>query len=320
MSAYAEDPDPVYGNGDAAKKDPSSVVGTIPQIDLKFDYKVSALLPKVPASLPTYLVQRVDPTSVDPSRDPVAQAFHFEAKARGTDKSEDGASSMMLIDADHRSLEYFSSGAVFYMEQELFSERADDILAAQKLDRDSAAKRYAEQANELLTRHGLARKGMYLKDVSFTEVKSMGYQDRVETVKTVGAAAHYGYNIGKIPAWGPGAKTTVYFGPNGISGFYDALPDLVPAKEVGIRSATSALQSYMEQETPRTLYRLHTGAVHLVDIEQVELVYYVDAGNRNQHEVAPYYLIQGTFYALDVSSEKGGENQAEFVWLEPASS
>ena len=318
MAAYAEDTDAIYGDGDGTTKDPAQVKGTVPQIDLEVSYKVIAKLPEVPAALPTYLVKPVDPTAIDPRREPVAQAFGFEPKSRDTDRADDGALSMMLTDSDQRSIEYFSSGAVFYMERQLFSEHADDLLAGQKLERDSATRLYASQAGEFLKGHGLARGGMYLKDVSFVEVKSMERGGKLENVKTVAAAAHFGHRLDGFPAWGPGAKTTVYFGPNGISGLYDALPDLARGDMVEVRPAEKALADYIASKSPQTLYRLHTGAVNQVVIQQVELVYYVDAGNRNQQVVSPYYLIQGTFYGLDVSSEKGGENQAEFVWMEPA--
>ncbi|NEX20191.1 hypothetical protein G3480_07675 [Thiorhodococcus mannitoliphagus] len=322
-AAQAEDPDPVSGHGDWVKKDPSTIPGSIPKVDIQAEYQVLAKLPKVPASLLQFEIQRVDPTRIDPSREPIARAIGFEGKRSGVDKAEDGALSMLLTDPEGRSIEYFSSGAVFFMAEELFSEQGEDLFSRRKWDRDQAAKWYSDQASAFLESAGLARQGMRLKDVSFTEVEWKDIKAATEQVATVGAAAHFGYSIDGIPAWGPGAKTSVYFDAEGISGVYDALPDLKPAKEVAILPPEAAVEAYMKSATPRSLYRLNTGAVEQVLIESVELVYYVDAGNRNQRVVSPHYLIRGSFLGKDLSTPEHAKDQAtelrsDFVWMEPA--
>ncbi|NEV63658.1 hypothetical protein [Thiorhodococcus minor] len=320
-AAYAEDPDPVTGNGDWIGKDQSTIPDSIPKIDIQAKYRVAAELPKVPTSLLQFEIRMIDPGRVDPSRDPIARAVDFDGKRSGLDKAEDGSSSLLLTDPDGRTIEYFSSGAVFYMEQELFSEQDDDIFSRGKWERDQAADWYADKAAAFLDSAGLRRRGMAPKDVSFMEVQSMGRKDAEAETRTLGAAAHFGYSIDGIPAWGPGAKTTVYFDGEGISGVYDALPNLEPAKEVAILPPEAALEAYMKSERPRSLYRLHTGAVEEVLIESVELVYYLGQSNRHQQIVSPHYLIRGSFLGKDVSgsAEKAEDAlKSDFIWLEPA--
>ncbi len=301
FAAQANDPDAAIGQGDAYTKDPGAAF--VNEIKLDVEYQIQARLPKVPASLPGYQVIGVDPHAIQPDKEAVGRAFNFQPEKRTADKKADGSSSVMYTDAEQRSLEYFNSGAVFYMVEDLIPEHAEDLLASQKLDPASGKKLYAEAAANFLKTHGLDSAGMKFKDVSFAQAKSMHYKDKYETVKTVAAAAHYGHWINGIEAWGPGAKTTLYFDGQGVNGYYGAMPDLKPVKEVGLVSPEEALKSYMNNRTPRSLYRLETGAIDTVVVEEVSLIYYVGPGNGNQQEVLPYYLLRGHFQGPDLRAE-----------------
>lgn len=315
QSFAAEDHDDYRFDGEEPKKE---VPKDIPNIKVNPDFKVLAELPQVPSLLPVYHVKGIDPTSIDPRKNHIAQVFDFDAEDMGVDKNADGVVSVMFTDAKRRSLEFFSSGAAFFMNEELFSERSPDMLRSNKLSQKSAKESYKEKSWEFLTKNELVNPGMVFKDVSFSKVQQYSIKDQKETSKVIGAAAHYGYELEGIPAWGPGAKTTVYFGPEGISGFYNAIPSLETAGESKTIKPERMLEQYISSGKPQTLLRVHSGVVEQVVIESVELVYYVDAGNKPQERVTPHYLISGLFYGSDLASRDKGLIETEFKWLASA--
>ena len=312
--ASAEDQDDTSGGGDEKKEIPIHVE----VINVTPDFKVIADLPQVPDSLPVYGVNAIDPLAINLDKDPIARAFDFKPIEKGIDEREDGSVSIMFTDANHRSLEYFSSGAAFYMEEELFSERSGDILVKQGMSMDDAKRYYTALAHKFIDQYGLYSRGMKFKDVSFAQLKSVSVKSQEEHVEVIGAAAHFSYEIEGIPAWGPGAKTTVYYGPQGISGFYDAMPAIDAIDKAKTIHPEAAIGDYIEQGKAQTILRLHSGIVEAVIIDSMELIYYVDAGNKNQEVVAPQYLISGTFIGQDIADREKGTIETEFQWMMPA--
>lgn len=316
VNSYADDPDVFNADGSVAeaRKPPTDV----PVVDIKPDFKVIADLPVVPGDLPVYRVIPVDPQKINPSRDALGRIFEFKPEKSGSDKAGDGTVSVMYTDGQNRSLEYFSSGAVFYMEEQLFDERADDYLKKLGADRNGAKKQLSREAMGFMKQNGLMQDNMKFNGVSFMDVSAISVKSRRESNKVVGAAAHFGYELNGIAAWGPGAKTTLYYGENGITGYYDAMPAMKAEGQAKTVDPEIALKQYVEAGKAQTLYRLYSGAVEQVVIEKIELVYYVDAGNRTQKTVEPHYLISGTFYGQDLSGNGAGSTENRFVWLQNA--
>jgi hypothetical protein len=300
-------------------KDPLELRYRVPEIELRVRYDIQAKLPKAPASLPTYRPVPVDPAAVKLSRDPVAQAFDFDPVDSRADKSDDGASSVLYTDQQGRSIEYFSSGAVFYQLPTLFAEDGADVLKG--MDTKSAEHYYGEQADELIRKHALLGGQWARKGVSFMRVQAAEYAGRdakgAVRTHTPGAAVHYGLSIDGVPAWGPGAKTTVYFADGQVSGYFNALGALQAGKSVDLLSAQSALENYTANKTPKNRLRSYSGEISQAVVEDVQLVYYVGPANSTQGSIAPHYLISGHFVGKDTLGD-GSELRTEFQWLEPA--
>jgi hypothetical protein len=232
----------------------------------------------------------------------------------------------MHTDQNGRSVEFFRTGAIFFMKEELFSEQAPDMLVSMGLDPGAAPEFFEQEGTAFLNEIGLNREGMLPKGVSYMQVKSVQEGGSQEASKIVGAAAHFQYEIDGVPAWGPGAKTTVYFGENGPTGMYDAMRDFEPIGEVELFSPQAVLSEYINADKPQTLFRLHTGVVDETVIEEVKVTYYVGPGNADQAMLEPYYLITGTMYGWnpgpDPQNPREGATNADpapFVWLERAS-
>ncbi|MED5198426.1 MAG: hypothetical protein VYB51_01365, partial [Gemmatimonadota bacterium] len=297
-----------------------------PKIDVLPTFSVSAKMPDVPATLMSLKVIPHDPMKGSSVQTQLVNHLSFEARTMGVDEDRAGTAAVMYTDAEGRSMEIFRSGALFYMEEELFSEKASDLLGSLRLDRDSAKKHFSAKAGDFLGEIGAAQRGHFLKDVSFAEVKTMQRDSQSdEEVKVVAAAVQYGLEIGGVPAWGPGAKTTAYFDTEGITGFYDATRKFEAGEEVKLLSPAEAVSSYIKGDVPRSILRQHTGVVDNAVIEDVSLVYYMDAGNRDQEIIDPHFLIQGTMYGgnpgPDSADPRKGSKNAEpapFMWLERA--
>lgn len=317
-SAYtgaAEDSDVYKNGGNEVKKEAPK---DIPNIKVNPDFKVLAEMPQVPSILPIYKVEGIDPTAIDLPNNHLSQVFDFNAEDKGVDKNTDGVMSVMFTDTNKRSLEFFSSGAAFFMNEELFSEHSSDLLRENHLSQESAKEMYKELSWEFLNKNDLVNSGMVFNNVSFMNIQQFSIKDNKESSKVVGAAAHYSYELSGVPAWGPGAKTTVYFGPEGITGFYNAIPKLDVVGEGKTLHPKKVVDKYISAGQAQTLLRLHSGVVEQVIIESVELVYYVDAGNKAQEVVTPHYLISGMFYGNDISSSEKGMIETEFQWLTSA--
>ncbi len=307
------------------KKDLDLIPGTIPQIVSKTIFSVPAKIPVVPSEVPVFEVIPHDPMKPAEFQLALQAQLGFEGVEMGVDKDAQGIAAVMHTDRAGRSVEAFRSGALFYMEEELFSERAPDMLGTLGMSQNEAFDYFASQGQDFLKSIGLQRNQMFLKDVSFMQVKSMQDRQGEEQGKVVGAAAHFGYEIGGIPAWGPGAKTTVYFGEKGVTGLYDAMRSLEPVGQVTLYRPEQAIADYIGGETPRSLLRLHTGVVEQAVVEDISLVYYMEPGNENQSMVEPHYIIQGTMYGYnpgpDPMNPREGATDAPpapFFWLQDA--
>jgi hypothetical protein len=317
--------DPDSPSGNELPKDQSAVASSIPKIDNHIVFQIAAEMPQVPAQLPYHKTKTIEPTQAGGRAGTLRQAFDFTGELVGVETDDRGPKSAMHMDASKNSLEVFRSGAVFYSEEELISEHGDDLFELLGMSPAQAEDEFAGRAELFLAQIDLERKGLQQKGVSFAHLAQSNGPEQEEVVKTLGAAVHYGLEIDGIPAWGPGAKTTVYFGQKGISGYYDAMRDFEPEATIELRSPGRVVSDYIEVDRPQTLLRSHSGVVEQAVIEEVALVYFMDAGNKDQDYISPHYLIEGTFYGWnpgpDPQAPREGSTTAEpvpFTWLEPA--
>jgi hypothetical protein len=277
-------------------------------------------MPKVPGNVNVHKsipVNVLDSASI--ANNNVAKAFSFTESERGpVFQSSAAAESVMTMDAKGRSIEYFSSGAVVYMEGDIFSEKAPDLLASSGLRTKDAKATFSREAMKFLTTNNLAKNTTYLREVSFATLQEYDVASRkVVDRKVVGAAVHYGYTIDGIKAYGPGAKVSVLFGSDKrIIGYFDTLRQHKPAHSVALIDPQEAVDRYISYGEPKTLLRAGGGVVKKVHIESVELVYYLDAASKKQDEIRPHYLFRGRFVCENPDDSE--LLPVQFEWIEDA--
>jgi hypothetical protein len=284
------------------------------------NYKVSAKMPKVPANAnvhKTIPVNVLDSASI--ANNNISKAFRFtESERSPVFQSSAAAQSVMTMDAKGRSIEYFTTGAVVYMEGDIFSEKAPDLLASNRLSTKDAKATFSREAMKFLTTNNLAKNTTYLREVSFATLQEYDVTSRkVVDRKVVGAAVHYGYTIDGIKAYGPGAKVSVLFDSDKrIIGYIDTLRQHKPTHSVALIDPQEAVDRYINYGEPKTLLRAGGGIVKEVLIDSVELVYYLDAVSKKQDEIRPHYLIRGRFVC---ENPDGNElRSVKFEWKEDA--
>lgn len=138
------------------------------------EYTVNVDIPDIPESLNIYKAQQLlNETLPDTPSDNIAKAFDFVGAKKRTNKKNGYVKSTMYVDQNNRSIEYFSSGAVFYINEELFSEKGDDLLISQGIPSKSAAKQtFATQAKKFIDDKGLSKANRYLRDVTFATAET----------------------------------------------------------------------------------------------------------------------------------------------------
>jgi hypothetical protein len=279
-------------------------------------YSIEAEMPEVPESLQVFATAHYDPESCVETSD-LNEVLGIVESRRVHRDNGPGASSVIILDAANQSIEYFSSGGVLSVNGDLFSESNPDLVAGLGMDESTAQQYLGERASELVSTYGLARDGLSLERVSFATVEIVDATTHETVEKRVtGATAHFGLQINGIPAWGPGAKVNVFFGPGGrVDGFFDAIRDLTPSGQAEIVDPSVALERYVAYGTPKTTLRTGISRVDEIVIEGIELVYHLEAANVRQDEVRPKYLITGHFVGIDAKEEPV---EVPFRWLEPA--
>lgn len=291
----------------------------------KVEYQVEADLSTESISLPIYRANIVDINRND-KNDKIADIFRFDAEKEDFNKNSYGVSSRMITDKDGRTIEYFDSGAIFFSKENLVPEKSEDILSLNGLDKESAKKIYQEMATNFLGEHGLLREGSQFANVSYATVQRIEQQDvndlkkgiqPDQKAKVVAIAVHFTQNIKEIPTWGAGSHTTVYFDESGISGYFDQIREFsqVEKSNKELISSAEAVERYISNESPKNLLRTAPIKIEKVTIKNVKLVYHLDAVNKPQEEIKPYYLITGVF---EGENFEGDLQEAKFEWLESA--
>jgi hypothetical protein len=313
---FAQDDSDIY-NADG-RTELKQTPRNIPVIQVKPDFVLTAKLPIVPEKLAVFTVVKVNPTTIDLATNPVARAFGFKSVTKKQYINSKKSLSVLHTGGANSTLELFDSGAVFFKNSTLLDETSPDLLASLQLDRTTAQKYFAEKAKSFLAENKLGSSSLALRNVTFGDLTAYSTKNRTQTSKVIAATANFRRALNGVPTWGPGSATRVYFDTKGVSGFYNASPNLTPGEVLPVVKPEAAVEKYIAAGAPSTLLRLHSGSVYKVDIKKVELVYFVDASNSAQKTVAPQYLISGMFYGRDVSSGEKTDLANEFSWLLPA--
>jgi hypothetical protein len=292
------------------------------------DYIVLAQMPDVPDQVNLHRGIKVNiRDTAYISGHSVNKAFAFkesqsskDLRARGMiySSGEDSAESLISADGNGRSIEYFDSGAVKYMEEDIFSEKQPDLLASQNLKAAAAKSVFAEAATSFIKANNLYNNAIFLKNVSFAKLEEYDVASRqVVGSKIVGAMVHFGYKIDGIKAYGPGSEVKVIFGDgNSVVGYIDAIRGHEAVGNVSLKDPQDAVEDYIQYGEPKTLLRSGAGIVKKVLIDTVELVYYLKPVSVQQDEIRPHYLISGLFTCVDPTSNE--KHDVEFEWLEDA--
>ncbi len=315
FSENFSDADELKSTGEFNKrKNMDDLKASIPDIKLNIDYEVNAEMPEYISNLPVYGASNVNLNKLN--TDKMASIFEFDLSNYKHQKKDDQIVSTMFTDKQQRSLEYFRSGAIFFSKSSLIPEDVGDLLEAKRFDKKSARLFYQEKASDFLKKNALYRDNMYFKDISFATLKTQNREQKTESSKIIAIAVNFGTTLEGVKTWGAGSKVTLYFNEKGMTGYYSALRNLEPIKEIKLIEPKQAVEKYTSYKSPKTLFRSATGIVRQVVIDQVELVYPLKSGNEDQKEITPHYLISGKFIGEDANNGKTIES--DFSWLESA--
>ena len=270
--------------------------------------------------LKSYKVKEVNIAKIDSSK--LENIFDFNIAKRNVRMKHDGSSELMLWDSDNRSIQYFSSGAIFFQNETTIPDMAQDLLKYHKLDKSSGKEFYKNKAINFLKKNNLFTKNMKYKQVSYgvvtQEKKNLKTNKITATERVVSVGVEFEYTLNDIPIWGPGAITTVLFDETGVSGYFNRMrnfTDLKDSDKIEFISAKEAVEKYISLDSPRNLLLSYSGKVKEVIIDSVELVYYVKPINRLQKELHPHYLISGRIIG---EGDNGEKVVGELKWVEIA--
>lgn len=286
----------------------------------KIKYTVNVNFSNNTLGLKSYKIKEVNLAKIDSSK--LENIFDFNIDKRGVEINRHGTSELMLMDNNNRSIQYFSSGAIFFQNETTMPDMAQDLLKYNKLDKNSGKEFYKNKAIKFLKKNDLFMKNMHYKQISYgvatQEKKNFKTNEITSTERVVAVGVEFEYTLNDIPIWGPGAITTVLFDETGVSGYFNRMRTFTELKDSDKRvfiSAKEAVEKYTSLASPRNLLLSYSGKVKEVIIDSVELVYYVKPINRLQKELHPHYLISGRIVG---EGENGQEVVGEFKWVEMA--
>jgi hypothetical protein len=128
-------------------------------------------------------------------------------------------------------------------------------------------------------------------------------------------AVRYTQTVDGWPATGPGADLLLTFGEGGvITSFSHGVRALSPIGEAPIQSPAEAVATWARRAQRTGHYNQHlvaTPGLEQVDVEQVDLAYFLPAPGVAIEEVEPVYVLTGTVHF-------GQGQTADLLWLEPA--
>ena len=294
----------------------NEIVPSLPKIK----YTVNVNLSNDTQKLKSYKVKEVNIAKIDSSK--LENIFDFNIAKKNVRMKRNRSSELMLWDSDNRSIQYFSSGAIFFQNETTMPDMAQDLLKHHKLNKSSGKEFYKNKAIKFLKKNDLFSKNMKYKQVSYgvvtQEKKNLKTNKITATERVVSVGVEFEYTLNDIPIWGPGAITTVLFDETGVSGYFNRMRNFTELEDSDKRvsiSAKEAVEKYISLGSPRSLLLSYSGKVKEVIIDSVELVYYVKPINKLQKELHPHYLISGRIIG---EGDNGEKVVGELKWVEMA--
>lgn len=110
---------------------------------------------------------------------------------------------------------------------------------------------------------------------------------------------NYEFKLRGKPVEGPGAKATVVLGENGdVIGFYKSWREVEEGREVTTRTGQAALAE-LRRKGMWSLHRQAGGRVRQVRITRARAAFWAEAVGRQQTEIEPVYIFEGTVRSMD---------------------
>lgn len=110
---------------------------------------------------------------------------------------------------------------------------------------------------------------------------------------------NYEFRLRGKPVEGPGAKATVVLGQNGeVIGFYKSWREVEESREVTTRSGQAALAE-LRRKGMWSLHRQAGGRAREVRITRARAAFWAEAIGRQQTEIEPVYIFEGTVRSVD---------------------
>jgi len=244
----------------------------------------------IQATLPTHeqrvRVYRPVRPNLPPERlQQITRAFGMQGQpsARGGVLALDQGSKILRIDPN--------TGAMFYEDTSQVGARG-----ARSLPNTGQAGSRADQFvrnNDLLPQSASRRN---VEVVSLLRQNQQGDQTSSEPHEV---HVNYEFKLRGKPVEGPGAKATVVLGQGGeVIGFYKAWREVEEGREVTTRSAGSAVAE-LRRKGMWSLTRQAGGRVREVRITRARAAFWAEAIGRQQTEIEPVYIFEGTVRRLD---------------------
>ncbi|MCX7599686.1 MAG: hypothetical protein N2512_12590 [Armatimonadetes bacterium] len=134
------------------------------------------------------------------------------------------------------------------------------------------------------------------------EVVSLVRQDRQNgptTTEPHEVHVNYEFKLRGKPVEGPGSKATVVLGENGeVIGFYKAWREVEESREVTTRTGGQALAE-LRRKGMWSMHRQGGGRVKEVRITKARAAFWAEAIGRQQTEIEPVYIFEGTVRSVD---------------------
>lgn len=270
---------------------------------LDFAYTLRARLPEAPVMMERYAVE---PGADLAQLDLLSAFFEIEGPAA----AEEALGGLLHAEGEGSHLYAYENGGLAYHDLLLgngeapIQARSEDLLWA--------------EADALLTDLDLFDRGpvSLVPDQAGAKVgERFGADGRSRGRFIAEQAVRYTQTVDGWPATGPGADLLLTFGEGGvITSFSHGLRALSPIGEAAILRPDEAVAAWARRAQRTGHFNQHlvaTPGLDHVEVEQVELAYFLPAAGVAIEEVEPVYVLTGTVHF-------GQGQTADLLWLEPA--
>ncbi|AUX39692.1 uncharacterized protein SOCE26_010870 [Sorangium cellulosum] len=285
----------------------SNVKATLEDAGLPWRLTVSAELPNAPRELPVYAVVRGKPRTDMPA---LERAFGVRGAAKSSDRFG-GVSH--LRDGERHAYVYDHGGAAFHDAALIGSEEPMEPVPAHILWKDAA-----RRLGQLKL---LAAGPVQLEPGNVGSQTVTQRDERGEPLRQWISAQSvvYKQRIDGLPTFGAGSEVDfVYVKDRALASFSHAVREIEKGAPLPIDAPLKAIRRYLDRaakEQRWNLLKAHIRQVDRVDIEDVQLGYYVPEATSPAETLEPVYALRGKAHGTDGS---GAQTTVNVAWFEPA--